>query len=64
VKNKRVTHRPAKEKRKPKSSIFMIYDTERNKRKNKKKSEIEGIMHAQRDSTIKLSARQTTDVKR
>jgi len=32
--------------------------------RTKKKSEIEGIMHAQRDSTNKLSARQTTDVKR
>jgi hypothetical protein len=52
VKNKRVTHRRAK-----RTEIEHIYDTERIK------NEIKGIMHAQRDSTNKLSARQTTDVK-
>jgi len=30
---------------------------------HKKKNEIPGIMHAQRDSTNKLSAKQMTDVK-
>jgi hypothetical protein len=50
VKNKRVTHVRAKET----TEIEHIYDTERNKNK---KSEIEGIMHAQRDSTNTLSAR-------
>ncbi len=48
MKNKRVTHIRAKEQ----TEIEHIYDTEKN--------EIEGIMHAQRDSTNKLSARQTT----
>jgi hypothetical protein len=40
------------QKRQPKSSIFMIQKGTRTK-----KSEIEGIMHAQRDSTNTLSAR-------
>lgn len=54
VKNKRVTQRRAK-KEEPKSSIFMI-------QKKKKNYERVGLRHAQRDSTKKLSATQTTDV--
>jgi len=53
VKNKRVTHIRANKKT---TEIEHIYDTE-------KKNEIPGMMHAQRDSTNKLSAKQMIDVK-